>query len=104
MCRRAATAKACRSWSTWWASPAGGRVHANWKNFGENAPERLDRLIGDGAMAPCVVAFPDCFTKLGGNQYVNSVGVGAWDDFLLKEAVPFVERKFGCGGPGKRGV
>ncbi|MBV9993169.1 MAG: enterochelin esterase [Alphaproteobacteria bacterium] len=83
---------------------AGGPVHANWKNFGENLPERLDRLIGDGAMAPCVVAFPDCFTKLGGNQYVNSVGVGQWDDFLLKEAVPFVEHKFGCGGFGKRGV
>src|SRR6185312_6158395 len=83
---------------------AGGPVHVNWKNFGENVPERLDRLIGDGQMAPCVVAFPDCFTKLGGNQYVNSVGVGAWDDFLLKEAVPFVERKFGCGGQGKRGV
>jgi S-formylglutathione hydrolase FrmB len=55
-------------------------------------------------MAPCVVAFPDCFTRLGGNQYVNSVGVGAWDDFLLKEAVPFVERQFSCGGFGKRGV
>ncbi len=83
---------------------AGGPVHANWKNFGENLPERLDRLIGGGAMAPCVVAFPDCFTKLGGNQYVNSVGVGHWDDFLLKEAVPFVERRFGCGGPSRRGV
>ena len=34
---------------------AGGPAHTNWKNFGENAPERLDRLIGTGAMAPCVV-------------------------------------------------
>src|SRR6185312_9959371 len=83
---------------------AGGPVHANWKNFGENLPERLDRLIASDAMAPCVVAFPDCFTKLGGNQYVNSVGVGRWDDFLLQEAVPFVAKKFGCGGFGKRGV
>ena len=83
---------------------AGGPAHTNWKNFAENVPERLDRLIGTGAMAPCVVAFPDCFTKLGGNQYVNSAVVGRWDDFLLEEAVPFVERRFGCGGPGKRGV
>jgi hypothetical protein len=83
---------------------AGGPVHTNWKNFSENLPERLDRLIGTGAMKPCVVAFPDCFTKLGGNQYVNSSAMGSWDDFLLKEAVPFVERRFGCGGAGKRGV
>ncbi|HEY1708826.1 MAG TPA: alpha/beta hydrolase-fold protein [Rhizomicrobium sp.] len=83
---------------------AGGPAHTNWKNFGENVPERVDRLIASGAMPPCVVAFPDCFTRLGGNQYVNSAAVGRWDDFLLQEAVPSVERRFGCGGVGKRGV
>lgn len=82
---------------------AGGPAHSNWKNFGENLPERLDRLIGEGAMPPCVVALPDCFTKLGGNQYINSAAMGRWDDFLLEEAVPFVEVKFGCGGKGRRG-
>lgn len=82
----------------------GGPVHTNWKNFGENVPERLDRLIASGAMPPVAVAFPDCFTKLGGNQYVNSTVMGRWDDFLLQEAVPFVESKFGCGGSGRRGV
>jgi len=83
---------------------AGGPAHTNWKNFAENLPERLDRLIGTGAMKPCIVAFPDCFTRLGGNQYVNSSAMGNWDDFLLQEAVPFVEKKFGCGGFGRRGV
>lgn len=83
---------------------AGGPIHVNWKNFGENVPERLDRLIASGAMPPCVAAFPDCFTKLGGNQYVNSLAMGRWDDFLLTEAIPFVEQTFACGGFGKRGV
>ncbi|MGH6877155.1 MAG: alpha/beta hydrolase-fold protein, partial [Rhizomicrobium sp.] len=83
---------------------AGGPAHTNWKNFTENAPERLDRLIASGAMPPVVVAFPDCFTKLGGNQYINSAGTGRWADFLLEEAVPFVERRFHCGGTGRRGV
>ena len=54
-------------------------------------------------MPPCVVAFPDCFTKLGGNQYINSAAMGRWDDFLREEAVPFVEKTFGCGGAGRRG-
>jgi hypothetical protein len=82
---------------------AGGPAHTNWKNFGENLPERLDRLIGERAMPPVVVAFPDCFTKLGGNQYINSAAMGPWADFLLQEAVPLVEREFGCGGAGRRG-
>ena len=81
----------------------GGPSHTNWKNFGENLPERLDRLIGSGAMPPVVVALPDCCTKLGGNQYINSSAMGRWDDFLLQEAVPLVETAFACGGTGKRG-
>lgn len=83
---------------------AGGPTHTNWKNFSENVPERLDRLIGSGAMPPCVVAFPDCFTKLGGNQYINSAAVGPWADVIRKEFVPLIEREFDCGGAGKRGV
>ena len=83
---------------------AGGPAHTNWKNFTENVPERLDRLIAAGAMPPAVVAFPDCFTRLGGNQYINSVGTGRWADFLMEEAVPSIERRFHCGGDGGRGV
>jgi enterochelin esterase-like enzyme len=55
-------------------------------------------------MKPCVVMFPDCFTRLGGNQYINSVAMGRWDDFLREEAVQAVEASFSCGGVGKRGV
>ena len=83
---------------------AGGPAHTNWKNFGENVPERLDRLIAHGAMPPCAVAFPDCFTRLGGNQYINSEGTGRWADFLMEEAVASVEKEFGCGGKGRRGI
>jgi len=79
----------------------GGPAHTNWKNFGENVPERLDRLIGAGAMPPVVVAFPDCFTRLGGNQYINSAAMGAWADFLVAEAVPYIEKEFHCGGRGR---
>jgi hypothetical protein len=49
-----------------------GLSHTNWVGFRENLPERLDRLIGEQRMPPVVVAFPDCFTRLGGNQYINS--------------------------------
>ena len=81
-----------------------GLSHTNWLGFRENVPERLDRLIGEGRMPPIVVAFPDCFTRLGGNQYINSAAMGAWEDFLLLEMLPAIELQFGCGGEGRRGV
>src|SRR5258705_12418277 len=64
--------------------PAGGPAHTNWRNFTENVPEQADRLIATGAMPPCVIAFPDCFTRLGGNQYINSAAIGRWADFLIE--------------------
>jgi S-formylglutathione hydrolase FrmB len=81
-----------------------GLSHTNWVGFRENVPERLDRLIGEGKMPAVVVAFPDCFTRVGGNQYINSAALGRWEDYLLKELVPAVEGRFGCGGAGRRGV
>ena len=81
-----------------------GLSHTNWAGFRENLPERLDRLIGEERMPPVVVAFPDCFTRLGGNQYINSAATGAWEDFLLHEMLPAIEQRFGCGGSERRGV
>jgi S-formylglutathione hydrolase FrmB len=71
-----------------------GLGHIGWKNFTENLPERLDRLVHQKAMAPLMVVFPDCFTALGGNQYVNSSAIGRYADYLTREIVPFVDREF----------
>jgi enterochelin esterase-like enzyme len=78
-------------------------AHANWSPMSENVPERLDRLASEG-MARAVVVFPDCFTKLFGNQYLNSAGSGRYADYVCDEIVPLVEAKFNCGGKGRRGV
>lgn len=81
-----------------------GQSHTNWRAFTENAPERLDRLIGEGKMGPVLVAFPDCYSRLGGNQYINSAALGRYEDYLVDEVVPFVETRFACGGTGRRGI
>lgn len=62
-----------------------------WTAFGESVPQRVDRLVAEGAMGPTVIAFPDGFTSLGGNQYVDSVVMGAWSTFLVRELVPRLE-------------
>jgi hypothetical protein len=82
----------------------GGPSHTNYRVLAPTMPERIDRLIAAGAMAPVAVAFPDCATALGGNQYVDSAGTGPWARFLIEECVPAVEARFGVGGPGRRGV
>jgi S-formylglutathione hydrolase FrmB len=80
-----------------------GLGHTNWKNLGESVPERLDRLAHEG-MARVVTAFPDCFTTLYGNQYLNSAGSGRYADYICEEIVPTIEAQFNCGGAGRRGV
>jgi len=67
-----------------------GPGHVAWRNHGVTLPERLDRLIGQALMPPVVVVMPDCYTSLGGNQYVNSASIGNYADYLVKELVPFV--------------
>jgi S-formylglutathione hydrolase FrmB len=71
-----------------------GPSHTNWKGYGENVPERAARLVHQRRMAPAIVVFPDCFTALGGNQYINSLAVGRYADYLTREIVPFVDANF----------
>jgi enterochelin esterase-like enzyme len=71
-----------------------GLSHIGWKAFGDNVPERAARLIRERRMGPAILVFPDCFTALGGNQYVNSPAVGNYADYLTREIVPFVDREF----------
>jgi enterochelin esterase-like enzyme len=71
-----------------------GLSHIAWKNFSENLPERAARLIHERKMAPAIIVFPDCFTALGGNQYINSSAIGRYADYLIKAIIPFVDREF----------
>jgi enterochelin esterase-like enzyme len=71
-----------------------GLAHVGWRAYGESVPQRLDRLAADGRMGRVIAAFPDCFTSLGGNQYVNSLAMGNWEDFLIDEMIPRLESEF----------
>jgi S-formylglutathione hydrolase FrmB len=71
-----------------------GRSHTNWRSFEENVPERAARLVHERKMGPVIIVFPDCFTALGGNQYVNSTAIGRYADYLTRELIPFVDREF----------
>jgi len=68
-------------------------------------PARFEKLLAEGSAAPAALVFPDCFTRLGGSQYMNSPATGRYEDYLLQEALPAVEKQFGVGGKrSRRGV
>lgn len=59
----------------------------------ENIQERLDRLIGSGAVRPMIVVMPDASTRYGGSQYLNSAGTGNYEDAIL-ELVELIDHKY----------
>jgi enterochelin esterase-like enzyme len=71
-----------------------GLSHVAWRNFDENVPEQAARLVAERKMGPAIIVFPDCFTALGGNQYINSSAIGRYADYLTRELIPFVDGEF----------
>lgn len=71
-----------------------GFSHTNWKAFQENVPQRVERLVASGAMGKAIIALPDCFTSLGGNQYINSIAMGDWETFLCVDMISALESNY----------
>ena len=71
-----------------------GAMLFNADPMGEPLDARLDRLIASGACPPVIVAAPDCFTRVGGNQYINSAGTGRYEDYLIDEIIAFVDASY----------
>lgn len=66
----------------------------NLRAWDESLPQQLDRLITSGQMAPMIVVMPDCWTRYGGSQYLNSSALGRYEDYLIEEVIPFVDRRY----------
>jgi enterochelin esterase family protein len=56
--------------------------------------ERLDRLAASGAMGEAIVVAPDCFTRWGGAQYLDSFAIGDYETHLVREVVPAIDARF----------
>lgn len=71
-----------------------GALNMNLSPYSENIKERLDRLIKRKKIREMIVVMPDCFTKYGGSQYVNSSATGRYEDYIVDEIVTFIDRRF----------
>lgn len=59
-----------------------------------NTVERLDRQIRDGECEPCILALPDCMTRWGGSQYVDSTGQGRYQTYVADEVIGHLDATF----------
>ena len=71
-----------------------GEALLNRSAWTETVPERADRLGRTGRMADAIIVMPDCLTRYGGSQYLNSSAAGRYEDHLVHELVPWVDRRF----------
>jgi len=71
--------------------------------FEENIFQLFDRLQRTGASPEATLVSPDCTTILGGNQYVNSTGMGRYDDYLVRELLPWARERYRTRGVGVLG-
>jgi S-formylglutathione hydrolase FrmB len=68
-----------------------------WRNraaFRPNFPELADALFANGEAPPCVVVWVDCWTSLGGSQFLDSPGTGRYHTYLCDEVVPWVDERY----------
>ncbi len=59
--------------------------------FAPTVPERMDELVATGAIPPAIGVYVDGWTALGGTQWVNSVAVGRYQDYVAADVVSFVD-------------
>ncbi|MEO8664258.1 MAG: alpha/beta hydrolase-fold protein [Ignavibacteria bacterium] len=71
-----------------------GIMNLNVSFLSENIQQRLDRLISSGIMKEMIVVMPDCITKYGGSQFINSSATGNYEDYIIKELVPYIDGKY----------
>ena len=70
-----------------------GRMLLNDSPWAPPLDERMDRLVAGGC-DEMILVMPDCFTRYGGSQYLNSSATGRYEDHLVLELVPFVDARY----------
>ena len=82
-----------------------GLMMLNISAWQPNLQQRIERLMAEGKLPPAIYVLPDCFTRYGGSQYLNSTAIGRYEDYLIEEIVPHIERTYRTlAGPEGRGV
>ena len=71
-----------------------GRMLLNDSAWSPALDDRMDALIASGACGEMILVMPDCLTRYGGSQYLDSSATGRYATHLVEELVPHVDRRF----------
>ncbi|NTU58250.1 MAG: esterase [Chlorobiaceae bacterium] len=64
-------------------------------SFGRpTVPETVDMMIRRGLMPETILVMPDCMTRYGGSQYVDSPATGDYETYLTEELIPWIDSRF----------
>jgi S-formylglutathione hydrolase FrmB len=79
-----------------------------WRNrmpFRRNFPELADELFAAGESPPALLVYIDCWTSLGGSQFLDSPGTGRYHTYLCDEVVPWIDERYRTfAAPEHRGI
>jgi enterochelin esterase family protein len=70
-----------------------GRMLLNDNPWSPSLDDRMDALIAAGS-PELILVMPDCFTRFGGSQYVDSTATGRYETHLVRELVPWVDARY----------
>jgi enterochelin esterase-like enzyme len=65
----------------------------NFKPWEPNFLERYERVLAQGC-PEAIVVLPDCFTRLGGSQFLDSPGTGRYQSYLADDVLSFVDQRY----------
>jgi S-formylglutathione hydrolase FrmB len=68
-----------------------------WRNrfpFRRNFPELADELFASGDSPPAILVYVDCWTSLGGSQFLDSPATGRYHTYLCEEVVSWVDERY----------
>lgn len=60
------------------------------KGFEQNFVQQLDSCVSHRKAPECFYLFVDAWTFWGGSQFINSKGMGAYQDYITEELLPTV--------------
>lgn len=54
----------------------------------------FDKAIQRNLIAPCILVFPNSYTKFKGSFYTNSDTAGRWADYIAKDLVEYIDKNY----------
>ena len=71
-----------------------GRMLLNDNLWNPPIDDRMDALVARGDTPEAILVMPDCATRYGGSQYLDSSATGRYEEHLTREIVPWIDARY----------